>query len=259
MKTSKSSFIDSLSHPTMFDLNGSSLVEEYQRKGFKGALAVPLRSEFHSAHDLYRYFSASLKTRFFLPVWPYTNREDSADQVDKAVSEGCCAIKIHPRSLEWNWTTADGVARLEELFEAACGTLPLMFCTYFPHRAGFWPQSDPLIIFDRLLKKFPEAKVVLLHGGATRLLEYLEFARFIENILIDLSYSVTRYRCSSIFADFQFAYQNFDQRICFGSDYPYLPLSDAVDTMIESASGTKLEGSVLEVCSNNLEQFLFSK
>lgn len=59
-----------------------------------------------------------------------------------------------------------------------------------------------------------------MHGGCERIMEFAEFVRFSKNILLDLSLTIMKYRNSSIDNDIKFLFQNYDQKITLGSDYP---------------------------------------
>jgi hypothetical protein len=48
----------------------------------------------------------------------------------------------------------------------------------------------------------------------------VQLARFNSNILIDLSYTFIKFKYSTLEMDIKYLLNNFDKRICFGSDYP---------------------------------------
>lgn len=77
-----------------------------------------------------------------------------------------------------------------------------------------------------LLDKIRGNKVILVHAGAVRLLEYIEIARAFDNVLLDLSLTLCKYPGSALDMDIRFAFNNFDQRICIGSDSPEFHSSD---------------------------------
>ena len=66
----------------------------------------------------------------------------------------------------------------------------------------------------------PELKLVLLHGGGSRVIEYSQFSRHSNSILLDLSHTVMKFRTSSILQDIAFLLKDLDQRLCIGSDGP---------------------------------------
>src|SRR5205085_2428141 len=89
-----------------------------------------------------------------------------------------------------------------------------------------YPEKDPLYSLVSILKQVPEARVVLLHGGDVRLLQYSELVRFNPSLLLDLSQTLMKYPGSSIDMDLRFLFQSFDRRICIGSDFPEYSLRD---------------------------------
>ena len=54
----------------------------------------------------------------------------------------------------------------------------------------------------------------------TNLIRYMELVRFNENLLLDLSLTIMKYKGSSIDLDIRYLFTNFDRRICIGTDHP---------------------------------------
>ena len=136
------------------------------------------------------------------------------------VSEGICGVKLHPRQLG----TRLSDARVSELIQAASDLdLVVFLCTY-PH-IGRGAGVEKSFLPEVLEHQIPAAaKVVLMHGGATQLLDTAEWARRQGgSVLIDLSWTLTELWRSSVRFDLVNVCERFEQQVTFGSDYPFIP------------------------------------
>lgn len=129
---------------------------------------------------------------------------------------GYIAIKIHPRIA--------GVSYAHPLMPAIIVAandigLGVLLCTYFWSKCGGYGE-DGIDGLMSLLVKVPEQKVILLHGGGVRLLEVAEIVRQFPNSLLDVSFTLCKYEGSSLDLDIKYLFNNFDRRICVGSDSP---------------------------------------
>ncbi len=130
---------------------------------------------------------------------------------------GFCGLKLHPRFSRLD--IADPL--ITEVFEIAGQLgLPVFWCTFLHDAVERWPESDPLRTLVRHLKAAPSARVILLHGGDVDLLRYMQLVRFNDRLLLDLSHTIAKYPGSSLEADIQFLFAQFDRRICLGTDWP---------------------------------------
>lgn len=129
---------------------------------------------------------------------------------------GYIGIKIHPRISAI--TLKDSL--VNEVIKY-CKELDLIvfLCTYFYSTAISSSENNPESLVKLLAKTYP-AKIVLVHSGAVRLLEFMEIARAFDNVLLDLSLTFLKYDGSSIDTDIKFMFEKFDRRICIGTDFP---------------------------------------
>ena len=104
--------------------------------------------------------------------------------------------------------------------QVADHSLTCFLCTYYHDKPGKLPESDPYWAIAQGLNLAPELKLVLLHGGGSRIIEYSQLCRHSSPILLDLSFTVTKYQKSSILQDIAFLLNDLDQRLCIGSDSP---------------------------------------
>ena len=158
---------------------------------------------------------------FFFPVAPWRSGAsgDVVRRFSVLVDAGFRAVKVHPRF--------GGPAFSSDEFRqlAACSASSqtvLFVCTY-PFGPARSRLGDHILDdLEQALADNPGLRLVLLHGGGPDLLRYAEFARANPaEVLIDLSLTLMKYRGSSIDLDIAFLVEMFDQRISFGSDYPW--------------------------------------
>ena len=164
---------------------------------------------------------------------------------------GYVGFKIHPRLASLTYTDE----RLPPLLAGAkhAGLAPLL-CTYaWTHTAAF--AENTIENLGLLLAQVPEAKVILVHAGGVRLLEFVELARAHPGVLLDLSLTLTKYEGSSIDLDLAFCFQRFDRRICMGSDSPEVSLAELRRRFEHFAEGLTQEKRT-NIAHANLERFL---
>ena len=168
--------------------------------------------------QLVNYHSDRLRSIAYFDPNDFKNLKDIQKKLRHIKRIGYAGIKLHPRisnfNLNYNIATIIKAANDIQL-------LPLL-CTYpYSKNNARFINPDSLMDFLVLLE---DAKVVLLHSGAVRLLEYMEIARVFNNVLLDLSLTLCKYEDSSIDTDIRFLFKHFDKRICIGSDFPEFSL-----------------------------------
>ena len=138
----------------------------------------------------------------------------------------CKAVKIHPRSVNKNLSDLN----LDKIFYL-CNkkNLRIFICTYSNYIPKNFCTSDPKYIFAKAYKKYNNLKILLMHGGCERILEYSELVRFSKNIFLDLSLTIMKYKNSSVDHDIKYLFQNFDQKITLGSDYPEVNYNEFIN------------------------------
>jgi len=221
---------DSLTHPT---LNGDWILPRYPQmskiddllyemdlNNICCAFAVGMESIGGYDETHYSEFILS-KTDKLLPIAFFNVNENN--NIDLIISKlkylktkKYRGIKLHPRIGKFNLLNP----LLPEIIKAANDeNLIVLFCTYFyePNENVIYNNVENLL---NLLIKIPNEKIILLHSGSVRLLEMMEIARAFNNVLLDLSFTINKYAGSSLDNDIQFLFQNFDKRICIGTDYP---------------------------------------
>ncbi|WP_417525533.1 amidohydrolase family protein [Marinovum sp.] len=222
-------FFDSLVHPTPdgqwlqtpFDARLDRLIRDMEDGGVDRACLVGI-AEVMRNEDVLQM--ARAHPGRLVPIAGFNPASfDTTDAVKAAVAEiaraGFAGIKLHCRFNRYDPLDARALAAVDAA--GACG-LPAFVCTLFrqPTRVTLHPAD----IVDRLAKACPKTRIVLLHGGASSLLDLFELGRMHDHLIIDLSFTLLRYANSSLEADMRFMCRNLDQRVTFGSDFPeYMP------------------------------------
>ena len=148
---------------------------------------------------------------------------------------GYHGIKLHPRISDFS--LADQISLI--IKTANDFGLICMFCTY-PYSHNHANKITPEQIME-MLAMTDEAKVIFMHSGAVRLLEYMEIARAFNNVLLDLSFTICKYEGSSLDLDIKYLFKHFDQRICIGSDFPQFSLINLRQRFEHFSKGLPIE------------------
>ena len=243
--------IDSLVHPDTKNLvEGLKVLDkEMNASGINRACLVGNPNDPH--YDPEKFFTEISSWESFYPVAPI-QRKDFKRQLNQLKDIGFQAIKIHPRFFGNDFDKE----KLEEILTLNLEfNFKVFFCTYnYPNfeKTNSYIKTEDL--FD-VISKFSSTKIILLHGGVTNLLSYAEMVRANSNLLLDLSFTILKYSGSSLDLDINFLFNQFDRRICIGSDYPdfnFKQLKSKVDLLVKDLSQEKTDN----ITHKNLQKFL---
>jgi len=145
------------------------------------------------------------------------------------------AVKLHPRLNRYDPLDPRCLAILEELASWR-SPLPVWLDTLLYYRGG--TNRKPLVdALHEIVGRFPSLTFVLLHGGGSWILQLAEAIRDCPNAFLDLSFTLTRYRSSSLAVDLSYLANTFDRRLIFGSDFPEVDIQSALAAFDEIAGG----------------------
>jgi predicted TIM-barrel fold metal-dependent hydrolase len=253
---------DSLTHPTLtgkwFSKNKIAsfhqLLEITNGCDVAGFCTVGLPDTEEYDHALFlEMISASKKSVAIAGINPY-KASNISHELNYIKHLGYKAIKLHPRIGCYNLDAEDPI--LIKCFEITSKlNLIIFLCTFTSASLDIYPDKDPYWELVKLLKKFPKTRCVLLHGGVTRLLQYAELVRFNRNLLLDLSYTIIKFKNSSIDLDIQYLFSNLDQCICIGTDYPEYNMVDLRNRLKDFEPLTSKE-KLKNIYHKNLQTFL---
>jgi predicted TIM-barrel fold metal-dependent hydrolase len=251
---------DSLSHPTLtgdwfgrgIDASFDRLVHDMREASFARACAVGL-----AGHEGYEHVAFADRCRAFPQVVPIAGvapkRTAEIDgELDMIRDLGFQGIKLHPRLSQFGL----GDPRLVDTFNSAARhELPVFLCTYFHTDVERYPEADPLYALARALKMAPNTRLVLLHGGTVELMRWMQFVRHMPNVLFDISFTLMRYRGSSLDADLAWLFDGFQNRTCIGTDHPEWRHAD-VRTRFEELATRAAPDAARKIGGLNLARFL---
>ncbi len=181
-------------------------------------------------------------------VMATTRRVEAAVKLIKA--QGFAGIKLHPRLNGYDPLDAKCVAAIDAAGEQG---LVIFLDTLF-RRPGLATRHAPDVI-DHLAAACPDTRMVLLHGTGPTMMELYEIVRCYDHLLLDLSYTLMRYRGSSrLDADMHFLMKSTDQLVTVGSDFPEYTVQATVARIRELTQGIEAH-RVDNITHRNLERF----
>lgn len=149
------------------------------------------------------------------------------------------ALKLHPRLNHYDPLDPRCLATLEEISTWKY-PLPIWLDTLFYYRGG--SLRKPLVdTIHEIVSRFSTLPFVLLHGGGSWILQVAEAIRDCPNAFLDISFTLHRYRSSSIATDVRYLVNTFDRRLVFGSDFPEVGIGSALGAFREIANGLPAE------------------
>ncbi len=221
---------DSLTHPTLDDnwilpkypesANIQQLLYDMKENNICKALAVGMKGI--GGYDLKKYakflkpYSDKLLPVAFVDFNIFNDKKNIETYIKNAINLGYIAFKIHPRisKLRLDDPQLDCFLKIASKYN-----MPVLLCTYYFENSLLLTYNT-IGVLNELLYNNQETKIILLHGGNVRLLEFMEIVRAYPNVLLDLSFTIGKYHGSSISNDIKFLFKQFDRRICIGTDHP---------------------------------------
>ena len=191
-----------------------------------------------------------------VPIAGFAPKNNSSikEELTKLRELGFKGIKIHSRSCNSD-LALDKNQFIETFKYAAELDLIVMYCSFLSIEIGQFPTTDPYWDLIEILKKCQETKVIIVHGGVTRLLLYAELVRFNPNLLLDLSFTIMKYRNSSIDKDIKFLFSTLDQRLCLGSDFPEYTIDQVKKNALRLTKDINID-KVKNIFYKNIMNFL---
>lgn len=258
MNSKINKFFDSCVHPT---LNGSwtagrSGIAFHELAAFKHrtpgykALAIGLPGVGGYEHLAFKH---ECDTWGFEAIAAITTLEPMKTEREfEAISDlGFRGVKIHPRLLGSNrdLTYLSRIFSLCDEFGLVC-----LLCTYEADVPGQLPITDPFYQICEALNNVPSIRLILMHGGGSRLLQFAALSRHSETILIDLSFTIVDEMTRALDPSIRDLMMKLDQRICVGSDSPEFDVVHVLQR-IRDIAGTLNSEKLGNILSNNLERF----
>ena len=156
---------------------------------------------------------------------------DIRENLDFVLQEGqahnISAYKIHNRLQGW---TEEDLPELIEKLRLAPEEIPVIYDAFpFGPDLACQPSLAGLI---KLATTFPRRKFVAAHAGGYDILKYFFHLKPLENVYMELSFSLQYLHDSSLAADLKKVCRFFpSDRLFFGTDYPFATASFQVDVL----------------------------
>ena len=232
-----------------------NIVKDLTNHNIIGANSISLPNI--SIAELEDFYNLSVSQDLYLyPVAAINGDEINLESKISHIKEiGYKAVKLHIRlanlDLDLDFHKIQLIFNLCEKYN-----LVIFFCTYYHSSINTYPLYPLKHYLVKLLKSVPNVKIVLLHGGDIELMSLVQLARFNPNILIDLSYTFIKFKNSTLEADIKFLLNNFDKRICFGSDYPDYSIFEFKESLEYYFKFVNDFDKLRNISSNNCLNFL---
>ena len=257
---------DSLSHPTLNKdwilpkYAGASAVEtligQMKEANIKKSLAVGMKGI--GDYDQNQFISLVLPySDYLVPIAYYDFCENEEyetieQQLNRLIEQGYKGIKLHPRFSDFSLTSDRLAYTINKATEFG---LVSLLCTYFTHNSGTATNNNFETLCS-LLMKVQDSRLVLLHSGTTHVLDMIDVGRSFKNVLLDMSFTMSKYEGSSIDLDLKFAFRTFDQRVCIGADWPEFSMMKLRERFEFLTDGLSLEKKE-NIAYKNLQNFIF--
>jgi predicted TIM-barrel fold metal-dependent hydrolase len=252
---------DSLTHVTrdgswmgerIYDASLSRLLADMRVGGAYRACLVSI-AEFVDNEVILE--SARAHPDLFVPIAGVNPRAlPTLRRIDAVVAQiaalGFAGIKLHPRLNGYDPLDAKCIAAIEA---AGQHGLVVLLDTLF-RRKGLATKHAPDVI-DQLAAACPETKILLLHATGTTMLDMYEIVRANDNLILDFSFTIMRYRGSSrLDADMNYLFRTTDQLISIGSDFPEYTPAAVMKRFMELSEGVEPQ-RIENITHRNLERF----
>lgn len=167
------------------------------------------------------------------------------------VKLGFRGVKVHPRLLNKN-SDLNYLGRIFKLCDQH--GLVCLLCTYEADRPGSLPSTDPFYQLCDALNEAPNVRLIMMHGGGSRLMQFASLARHSENLLVDLSFTLVDVMNTIPDTSVRQLMLKLDQRICIGTDSPEFRV-DQVVRRVEEIAGNFEPTKLANIFANNLLRF----
>jgi len=183
-------------------------------------------------NNAYTLKTAHYYPHYFIPIaYLKIDSNDTYESLKNKIAgikeSGFRGIKIHPRFS--NLSLSD--IKVKNAIDIA-GKLNLvsMLCTI--HGYPLPPLGRPIhdVLYEICFSN-QDSKIILVHGGYFDLLATSELVRPMENVTIDLSLTISRFKNTSVISDIAYLFNTFDKRLCIGSDFPEFTIFDVVEVI----------------------------
>jgi predicted TIM-barrel fold metal-dependent hydrolase len=207
-----------------FDASVNTLVDALARGPVNRAVVLPIAPKVSNEFIAQACRNHPERLIGFASVEPLQGAR-AIEQFERAVQDlGLRGLKLHPRLQGFG--QADGQQIVPLIQKAAALKVPVLIDA-FPYGRDVFKTRAVALIND-LAGAVPDANLILAHAGGYRVLEAFLVAKAHRNVHLDISFTPSYYRGSSVEMDLGFVIRKMNaERILYGSDHPERPLLEA--------------------------------
>lgn len=232
-------------------LTFGGLREAWTEAGFAGGLVQGLPGVCGYAHEAFAEAALAQDRTYPVAAWDGSDAESLPRHLAGLKAMGFVGVHVHPRICG---VGPDQPAFRTLLRSAGAAGLPVFYCAYPSVDVDQGLPADPLPALADALRQAPDARMVLLHGGAAEVLRYAEFVRANPRVLLDLSFTMMRYG-RALDAQLGYVLSTLDRRVSIGTDAPeYSPA--AVRARFDALTGDLPAEKRLNIGGRSLASFL---
>lgn len=154
------------------------------------------------------------------------HHKEESKRLEKLKKSGIDAVKFHCYFQSISESDFLKVMRLAKV--AVDLEIPIFIDTSYGSTGMY--RYDNLRLAAYLLEEITSVPVVLLHSGGARVLEAFLLADACPNVYLETSFTLPFYLGSSVERDLAFAYKKIEERVIYGSDFPYVDMDSSINT-----------------------------
>ena len=130
----------------------------------------------------------------------------------------------------------------------------IMICGLLTNRFSL-KFVDPTAYFFDLGLTYKNTTFIVAHAAGPYMMQVAETCKDLENVYLDLSFSVTRYRNSGLEKDMSWICEKLDRKILWGSDFPEVEQKKALTDLKEITSHLSKE-KFANISGENIKRIL---
>ena len=213
--------------PFNFPCGADDLVKGLDEAGIEKAIVIPL-PDVATNKFLARECRRHPSRLYPLYSPDFSDHSTTISKLDRFIeSHRIHGLKIHPRV--HRVTPQDSIVG-ELLDWAGEHQLPVLF-DVFPYGELLDRLELHPLAFHAVAQQHPTTKIILAHAGGYKAAEAFMVAKSNPNIYLDISFTLVYFRHSSVAQDAAFTAKRLPSgRVMYGSDFPYVPLRESLET-----------------------------
>jgi predicted TIM-barrel fold metal-dependent hydrolase len=167
--------------------------------------------------------------------------------------KGVKICKLHNRLHKYEPGAAE-VYRFLEMNEKLDQPMIISICGII-YDKNINPSLPPVHHFQKLTSSFPDTIFIIVHAAGTSALSLYEAVKDNPNVYLDLSFTISKYKGSSVDLDLKYLIENFDRKLIWGSDFPEFTVKKAL-TDFHSLASAVSDDKKRNILSTNILRLL---